>query len=348
MQVVIPCAGRSSRYPWTRPKFLLTMPDGRLMFEWAAEKYIANSVVNFVITEEHAKEFDAEYALRRVYGDNPNVKITVLSDFTSGPAETVYLALKDSADTSVIIQDCDSFFDYNIKQDENFVCYIKLEEYPEIDYVASKGFIVINEEEDSLRNIVEKKVISDTVCVGAYGFASSQEFCNTFLKLKSLNASEEIFVSHIVKNMLMDQQIFVTKHATNYFDLGTYESYVKVRNSHATYFVDLDGVIFRNQSSHFTNNYSNDPTLIENAVGYFIKKQQHGATFIFTTSRPSQYSLITERALTNAGFKNFRVIYDLPHSPRVLVNDVSKTNPFPSATAINTPRDSEEFWRSMS
>ena len=324
------------------------MPDGRLMFEWAAEKYIKNFSVNFVINEEHAKEFDAEYAIKHVYGDNPNVKITVLSEFTSGPAETVYRALKDAQDSQAIIQDCDSFFDYDIGMQENFVCYIKLEDYPEIDYVASKGFVVINEEEDSLRNIVEKKVISNTVCVGAYGFRSSKEYCDTFLKLKTANPNEEIFVSHIVKSMLTNDNVFITKHASNYFDLGTYESYVKVRNSHATYFVDLDGVIFYNQSEHFTNNYSNSPKLIETAVAYFLKKQEQGATFIFTTSRPDQYSNITEYALMKAGFKNFRVIYDLPHSPRILVNDVSKTNPFPSATAINTPRDSDEFWRSMS
>lgn len=347
MQVVIPCAGRSSRYPWTRPKFLLTMPDGRLMFEWAAEKYVNDHKVRFVITEQHAEEYDAEYAIRHVYGNNSNVEIVVLKEFTSGPAETAYMALKDLVDTPVVIQDCDSFFDYEIGSGDNFVCYIRLTDYSDIDYVASKGFVVINEEEDSLRNIVEKKVISENICVGAYGFRSSSEFCKTFEKLNADNRIE-IFVSHIVKQLLLDKEIFITKHARNYFDLGTYESYVKVRNNHATYFVDLDGVVFLNQSEHFSNNYDNEPRLIRSAVEYFLKKQEKGAKFIFTTSRPSQYSKITDQALSNAGFKNFTVIYDLPSSPRILVNDVSKTNPFPSATAINAPRDSEEFWRSMS
>jgi hypothetical protein len=348
MQVVIPCAGRSSRYPWTRPKFLLTMPDGRLMFEWAAEKYINKYPVKFVINEEHIKEFDARYAIERTYKNVPNIEICVLSEFTSGPAETVYQALQGQPDTDLIIQDCDSFFDYEIFDNQNFVCYIKLDEYPDIDCVASKGFIVINEEEDSLRNIVEKKVISDKVCVGSYGFKSSKDFRDAFLELRNSNSNDEIFVSHIVKKLMTHEQVFVTKHAINYFDLGTYESYVKVRNNYTSFFVDLDGVVFYNQSNHFANNYSNKPKFIKSAVEYFLKKQEKGGTFIFTTSRPSDCSNITEAALVEAGFKNFRVIYDLPHSPRVLVNDVSKTNPFPSATAINSPRDSDEFWRSMS
>jgi hypothetical protein len=348
MHVVIPCAGRSSRYPWTRPKFLLTMPDGRLMFQWAAEKYIKDNVVTFVITEQHAQEFDAKYAIEHVYKDNPNVLIKVLADFTAGPAETAYMALKDMVGGPIIIQDCDSFFDYNIGNGDNFVCYIKLQDYPEIDYVASKGFIAINEEEDSLRNIVEKKVISENICVGAYGFSSAKEFCRTFEELRSSASSSEIFVSHIVKKMLLNSSVFVTKQATNYFDLGTYESYVKVRNKYSTYFVDLDGVIFKNQSEHFTNNYSVRPIAIQSAVDHFLKLQRQGATLIFTTSRPNKYAGITENALRHFGFKDFRVIYGLPHSPRVLVNDVSKTNPFPSATAINPPRDSDEFWRAMS
>ncbi len=347
MQVVIPCAGRSSRYPWTRPKFLLTMPDGRLMFEWAADKYVKNHLVNFVITEQHAEEFDAKYAIEHVYGDNPNVIITVLKDFTSGPAETVYRALENFKDDSLIIQDCDSFFNYDISHGSNFVCYIRLQDYPTIDYIASKSFVVINEEEDSLRNIVEKKVISENICVGAYGFRSSAEFCKAFENLKQSNTEGEIFVSHIIKQLLLEEQIFVTKHVTNYLDLGTYDSYIKVKNDYTTYFVDLDGVLFKNQSEHFTNNYSNRPTPIDSAVSYFLKLQKNGATLIFTTSRPEEYSGITENALRHFGFKKIRVIYGLPHSPRVLVNDVSKTNPFPSATAINSPRDSDEFWRSM-
>ena len=31
--LIIPCAGRSSRYPNLRPKWLLTHPDGELMLE---------------------------------------------------------------------------------------------------------------------------------------------------------------------------------------------------------------------------------------------------------------------------------------------------------------------------
>lgn len=345
MQVIIPCAGRSSRFPWTRPKFLLTMPDGRLMFEWAADRYIGHYPITFVITEQHAKEFDAEIAIRHAYSNRSDVSIVILSDFTSGPAETIYKTIAANEDTSIIVQDCDSFFNYRITDKENFVCYIDLEEYPNLDHIASKGFIVINDKEDSLRNIVEKRVVSNNVCVGAYGFRSSKEFCDSYEELK--DDKNEIFISHIVKHLLIHNNTFITNKATDYLDLGTYESYIKVKNDRSTYFTDLDGVIFYNQSMHFSNNYETAPKPIVSAVNYMLKKQSKGATFIFTTSRPQSVSKITEEALIELGFKNFKVLYDLPHSPRVLVNDVSNTNPFPSATAINSPRDSDDFWKSI-
>lgn len=36
--LILPVAGRSSRFPGMRPKWLLTMPDGKLMLEKAVER----------------------------------------------------------------------------------------------------------------------------------------------------------------------------------------------------------------------------------------------------------------------------------------------------------------------
>ena len=67
-----------------------------------------------------------------------------------------------------------------------------------------------------------------------------------------------------------------------------------------------------------------------------IKKQAEGCKLIFTTSRPNSVRAETENALFGTlGFHRTKVIMDLPHGPRVLVNDFSKTNPGPSAIAIN-------------
>ena len=53
--LIVPCAGRSSRFPNTKPKFLLTHPDGKLMIEHAIEGIDINKFDQIVITivKEH-------------------------------------------------------------------------------------------------------------------------------------------------------------------------------------------------------------------------------------------------------------------------------------------------------
>ena len=130
-------------------------------------------------------------------------------------------------------------------------------------------------------------------------------------------------------------------------DLGTYKEFVEYNKQRQTIFCDIDGTVFYNQSKLFSNDYSNIPRPIPNAVNYLLEKQRAGATIIFTTSRPERHGDITEKGLRDCGFENVRVLYDIPHAPRVLINDTSKTNPYPSASAINIPRDDNDYWGKM-
>ena len=45
--LIIPVAGKSSRYPGMRPKWLLTMPDGKLMLEKSIELFEPKFKRNF-------------------------------------------------------------------------------------------------------------------------------------------------------------------------------------------------------------------------------------------------------------------------------------------------------------
>ena len=159
MAVIIPCAGQSSRYPGTRPKYLLTVADGDCLFEKAAKPYANNTTVHFVILKEHEKMYDAKIAIEKVYGSDPNVFIHVLDQPTSGPAETVYEVAKSLGDQPIFIQDCDSFFSHELRND-NHVCVVDLRKNLSVANVAAKSFAVTNEQE-LLTNIVEKSVVSN-------------------------------------------------------------------------------------------------------------------------------------------------------------------------------------------
>ena len=94
MAIIIPCAGKSSRFPGTRPKFLLTMFDGKLMIEHAISPYIDTDQIHIIILSEHEEKYDARIALESIYNDNKNVHIHTLKQQTNGPAETVYSIAK--------------------------------------------------------------------------------------------------------------------------------------------------------------------------------------------------------------------------------------------------------------
>ena len=343
MAVIIPCAGRSSRYPGTRPKYLLTVADGDCLFEKAANLYVDETDVHFVILKEHAEKYDAEIAISKACGWRDNVFIHILDNPTTGPAETSYHVAKKLGNEPILIQDCDSFFTCALS-DENYVCTVNLRENLDVANVAAKSFAVTNEQ-GVLTNIVEKSVVSNNICVGGYGFKTAAMFCESFERLTEL-VKGEIFVSHIIKELL-STNVFVAKDVQNYVDLGTYKEFVEYNKQRQTIFCDIDGTVFYNQSKLFSNDYSNIPRPIPNAVNYLLEKQRAGATIIFTTSRPERHGDITEKGLRDCGFENVRVLYDIPHAPRVLINDTSKTNPYPSASAINIPRDDNDYWGKM-
>ena len=344
MAVIIPCAGQSSRYPGTRPKFLLTVADGDCLFEKAAKPYIEQTDVHIAILKEHAQQYDAELAIKKAFARRDNVHVHVLDEPTSGPAETVYKIAAKLDEEPIFIQDCDSFFTAPLKKD-NHVCIVDLRTNRYVTNVAAKSFAIVNDQ-GILTSIVEKSVVSNYVCVGGYGFNSAKEYCAAYDHLQSGITGGEIFVSHIIKEMLSNN-IFTVNNVTEYTDLGTYIEFIEYNKKRPAIFCDLDGTVFFNQSKLFSNDYTNYPVLIPNAVKYLLKKQDEGASFIFTTSRPGKYKSQTESVLDECGFKDYRILYDIPHAPRILINDTSKTNPYPSAIAINVPRDDNEYWGKM-
>jgi hypothetical protein len=347
MRIIIPCAGRSSRFPTARPKYLLTMPDGKPMFMHAAAPYYGKYPVTFVLIKEHCALYAADTAIRNAYGST--VDIVILDEFTGGPAETIYLTVKDWTDTPFMSVDCDCFYDVTIPAVQNFITSIDISNYPTLSNIAAKSFII--EENGIIRNIIEKRVVSGNICVGGYGFESSNKYAASYESIRSTPngaPAGELFISHIVKHLIdINKDIFMNVEVDAYVDCGTYADFIDHAKKHMTIFCDIDGVVFKNQSEYFANNYNTPVETISDAVAYLLDKQQAGATIIFTTARLERFKTVTESNLTACGFTNYRVIYDLPHSPRLLINDVSTTNPWPSANAINVPRDDNNFWKAI-
>jgi hypothetical protein len=68
-----------------------------------------------------------------------------------------------------------------------------------------------------------------------------------------------------------------------------------------------------------------------------------GCKIIFCTARNKKYELITRSLLNTLGFGDCDLIMEVHHTKRVLINDYAKTNPYPTAVAVNIPRDSDQL-----
>lgn len=341
MKLLLPVAGKSSRYPGSRPKWLLTMPNGQLMIERSLSGLNLENIKEIVVImlEDHFKYITINTLkenLRKIAGEI-EIEIKVLEKSTASQPSTIanYLKGKDD-DFSFFIKDCDNFFKYN-PIPENNVAFINLQDL-EIVAASSKSFIVTNNF-DEIEMIAEKKVISDKFCCGGYSFKSSHEFLKYYEKIGG-DRNVDLYISHIIQKQLLDGKTFHSYKASDYEDYGTVTEFYSYISNTRSIFCDFDGVLVENSSKFANPPWQYNP--IEENLKYisnFLKDSTY-SKLIITTSRPSKEKINIEKFLDKYKIKCHSIITDLPHAKRVLINDFSKSNPYPTAQGINLPRDS--------
>ena len=64
MHLIVPAAGKSSRFPGMRPKWLLTHPEGNLMVVESLLGLEMSSIekIHLVVLREHLKKYKCEQA----------------------------------------------------------------------------------------------------------------------------------------------------------------------------------------------------------------------------------------------------------------------------------------------
>jgi hypothetical protein len=332
MDVILPCAGLSTRFPNLRPKYLLTDYSGQLMIENAVKNYLGKDRVTIAILKEHDVMFNASKKLRDAFGFNVN--IIMLDKRTSGPADTVYQAISRSninLQSQILIKDCDGFYDAD--ETEGNVIYVsKLSNNPDIRNAPAKSYTITNEQ-NIVAGVVEKQIVSNSFCVGGYQFAKAADYLNAFETLKGMVQSE-VFVSNVIDYMICEGSVFFQSEVRNFIDVGTADDWFRYNNK-PTYFCDIDGTIFVN------GEYSSSPEILYNNVDALLKEMSRGCKIVFCTARPQKYESITRKALDKIGFIGCPLIMEVNHSSRVLINDYAASNPYPSAVAINLPRNSD-------
>lgn len=345
--LIIPAAGKSSRFPGTRPKWMLTHPTGCMMLNASIKQFSLRNVEKIVVTvlEEHLKENKiSEQDIKKSFTDSgikTFVEILSLKNETKSQPETVYKTIKElSISGPCFIKDSDNTFRYE-PSTKNEVVFHDLNKCGLIK-AHNKSYASIDQNM-IIDGIVEKKIVSPYFCVGGYSFKSSEDFCKTYEKLSD---KKNLFVSHIIFDQILSGAVFKGGEIVDpltFEDWGTLEDWNRYKASYSTLFLDLDGVLVKNSGRYVGKKWGSTPPIEEN-VNFLNELYKRGRTkIIITTSRSSECKKETEQQLSNFQIPYDQIVYDLPHAKRIVINDYAKSNSYRSCDSINLKRNSSDL-----
>jgi len=301
--------------------------------------------VLFICLQEHENKYGFHQALDReihqlVNGAERDIPIDTLflEKPTSSQSETIYQGIKANNLTGgLFIKDSDGHFKPEKLSGGNEICFFDLNNLDNIN-ARAKSYITLDSG-GLVTNIVEKKVVSPTFCVGGYGFESADAFCASYEKLAKLNSGHEIYVSHVIFDMMVAGNQFRGVNTSDFEDWGTLDAWNDYKSKFQTLFVDVDGTLITNTGSK-TRPFLGEGLPIKENIDTINRLYDSGKAYIvLTTSRSHTNRDLTIKELKDKNIKYHLLITNLPHAKRIVINDFAATNPFPACGAINLPRN---------
>jgi hypothetical protein len=357
--LVMPCAGRSSRFPGHKPKWLLTQPNGRLMLVDAVGGLDLENVTRVIVgvLQEHVSLHcgGEPEAILAAFADGPphlrNIEIVlvVIEKETIDQVQTIERILEAASVTGpIFLKDCDNQFACPVQATNGVATLEITKDVLSISIPAGKSYVSLTPS-GVITNIVEKVIVGNTFCVGGYSFASVETFkthtqkCREHREL-TCSTNTELAVSDIIwLQMLTTSEPFVSMPVSGYKDWGTLSAWLDYTRTFKTLFCDVDGTLIKNSGQYFVPRWGTQPPLEDNVA--HLKKLHKGGRIqiILTTTRPETFRELTEKQLKEAGIPYDKLVLGLWHGQRVVINDYAKTNPFPSAVAVNLKRNADDL-----
>jgi dTDP-glucose pyrophosphorylase len=339
MKVIVPCCGRSTRYPNQPPKWMLPAHDGRPMIALATAG-LSLDPKDLVVTilREMEEKYDVIAGMRQAFRAAP--RVVILDEPTKSQAETVARTLEALRLTEpFLVKDSDNHFVLDaIEQEFNYVCVDSLNHYDVIN-PRNKSYLQVDHK-DVVTNIREKVVISDLFSVGGYYFSDPGQFLSFFERLTGDTGrwQRELYISDVIGAMILEGIPFRARTITGYQDWGTVHEWRNALEARNTYFVLLDGLVLERGSEYFRPRFEDVRPLPE-AVEALKVMADRGHSIIYLSIRPSSLSDLTTRQLKEAGVPEGQVVYNCPVAPWVLLTAAHPTLPFRTSHAFEAVPD---------
>ncbi|KQQ58154.1 hypothetical protein ASF69_11935 [Rhizobium sp. Leaf311] len=334
MKVIVPCGGRSSRYPGMPPKWSLPSNNGRPMIAEAVSKLDVNhDDLIITILKEHDEKYDARAGLRATFGKA--VEIVVLDEPTASQPETVTRTLQATGlSEPFLVKDSDNSFALSdIDRPYNYVACESLNSFDAIN-PRNKSYIK-TDDSGVIMAIREKEVISDLFSVGGYFFRNPAQYVALYEKLKEERATwqRELYTSDIIAGMILDGEPFSSCRVTDYQDWGTLKEWRRNLQQKGSYFILLDGFILERGNAHFSPRFA-DVAANEEAVSVTRELIAEGHRVVFISIRPESARQETEQQLAALGLPSGDILFDMPIGRYSVISAPHPTVPFTSANSL--------------
>ena len=191
-----------------------------------------------------------------------------------------------------------------------------------------------------ITNIVEKRIIGSKFLRRGIFIRSAGQYLKYY---DTISENSEIYVSHIIYSMILDNIGFSHSEVEDYIDWGTVKEWRAYTNLYSTLFVDLDGTLVHNSSQYGKPGWGQTDGIRPNIEAINHLYDSGKVDIIVTTSRKEHFREATIEQLKRVGLKYHKIIFALPHAKRIVINDYSPSNPFKSCDAINIKRNSNDL-----
>ncbi len=338
--LLLPVAGRSSRYPGMRPKWLLTHPHGTLMLTEAIRGLNPSRFTRIVIVALDAHERDFGFStsiikeISREYDLAPNcVEVILLPHETQSQPETLAEGIRLAQIRGpVLVKDSDNYFSFPNLPDSNAVGVIDLNKSKPV-LVGNKSYIRPGLD-GNIDGIVEKQVVSHLFCCGAYYFQSAIAFCDHFARLKE--GGKDLYPSSVIQSMLDSGEQFQAVEAHDFMDWGTLQDWLRFKDDYATVFIELDGIVVMDSHQHFEPHWGTTEALRRNAIAINRMHDTGKVEVILISSRKAEFEQITIDQLRKNSIHYHRLLMGLPFGcRRILVGGFSEHTSYEAAQSIN-------------
>jgi capsule biosynthesis phosphatase len=296
MIVILLCGGAGTRFDNIYPK-PLNLVFGIPMINYVLETLKINSLK--IIFHTDLENFGFKQYLINNF-KNISFEFLPINFQTRGPAETVYLGLKNF--------ECDKHEQILILDNDNIYNDLEIEKLPKENFILySKNptgfqhysFVEINKE-GLIKNICERKAISDYICVGGYGF-KNLDTCLQYCKETILETTTEPYMSYVFSNLIKNGNLVNSYYLPNCYSIGTpndilLNSY-KLTKKQLRVVFDLDNTLVT-----YPNIYKDYNTVspIKNIVNFLNYLKEQGHYIIINTAR----NMVTSNHIVGKSIKN--------------------------------------------